>query len=923
MSEPIRVIVQMRSTPSLAAASFGTLATAPVSNLSAIPGVFFDTNYSPVPVPPATPGDGVAFFSLSRTPVAPTFVVRAAVQQERLDDFLTQAAADPSVVGVFADARIQPIAPVCPNGPVGTDQDVSELLGIADLHAQGMDGTGVRVVIVDNGLNLSYLQAQGKQPAFDSSLSWGYVNNLPLGQMSVDHGTMCAYDVCIAAPACTLIDHALLRPLSGPGPIMDGLLSDAVQSYGLLLSYLIQSPSPFAGDSTPRTLVVNNSWGMFHPSWDFPVGSPQNYSDNPNHPFNIIVASLEAAGADLLFAAGNCGTECSDNRCQGVTDAGIYGASSHPAVLSVAGVKIDKQRIGYSTKGPGRLDQQKPDIAAFTHFAGSGVYPADGGTSAATPVAAGVVAAIRRLYPASVVAPGRLRDLIRQTADPQGGNGFNFEYGHGIINVPKLLTALVDEFGSVTGVAVSAGKAGSITHKSRLAGMVDNVPIFNVDKAEDSPLKSGPTAAPKFLVPRFKTDPGVTPEALRKRGSSFDLFQAIGQLDTPSLVSTAHGPFGRLLFTIPGRLLLDPAAQIMLDTITNLWSKLPTSTRLVVLTHEATVQSLNEKLAGLGLTARTEIVPAPNSVNFTVWAEDAYSIANDTTDNEVYFIEPASFRRYDDAYIADLIAPVTDLKRTQARLYFQGGNILIGDDFWLIGMDYPNNSLDLGYIVPEPNETSLEAIRRAYGQAMDRNRRLIPIGSLLPVPGFEDGELVREFQLGGQTWKEHLYRGNGSGTVQPMFHIDMFITLVGRLDSGQYQVMVGDPRMAAQTLGQQVKPEAMAEIYDDIANQLGALGFDVVRNPLPLTYDDNETNRDRSWYFATSNNALVLNDGFTKKVWLPTYGHRKWLELTATDAQNKSIWEGLGFEVIMLGDFHPFAFGLGAVHCIKKYLKRS
>ncbi len=129
--------------------------------------------------------------------------------------------------------------------------------------------------------------------------------------------------------------------------------------------------------------------------------------------------------------------------------------------------------------------------------------------------------------------------------------------------------------------------------------------------------------------------------------------------------------------------------------------------------------------------------------------------------------------------------------------------------------------------------------------------------------------------------------------------------------------------MAAQTLGQEVKPEAMVEIYDDIANQLSSLGFNVVRNPLPLTYDDDENTRDRYWYFATSNNALVLNDGFTKKVWLPTYGHRKWLELTATDAQNKTIWEGLGFEVIMLGDFHPFAINLGAVHCIKKYLKRS
>jgi hypothetical protein len=88
------------------------------------------------------------------------------------------------------------------------------------------------------------------------------------------------------------------------------------------------------------------------------------------HPFNIIVGSLEAAGADILFAAGNCGTECPDDRCQGVTNAGIFGANSSPAVTCVAGVVTsNRDRIGYSTKGPGRLERKKPDVASFTHFA--------------------------------------------------------------------------------------------------------------------------------------------------------------------------------------------------------------------------------------------------------------------------------------------------------------------------------------------------------------------------------------------------------------------------------------------------------------------------------------------------------------------------------------------------------------------------
>src|SRR5439155_23972493 len=163
---------------------------------------------------------------------------------------------------------------------------------------------------------------------------------------------------------CTLVDHAVLTSQSQGGSVMEGLLSDAVQAYGVLLGYLSRAAQPFAGDHLPRTLVVNNSWGMFHPSWDFPVGDPQNYSDNPDHPFNIIVASLEAAGADVLFAAGNCGPECPDGRCQGATDKGIYGANSSPAVTCVAGVVTrDNQRVGYSTKGPGRLEKKKPDLA--------------------------------------------------------------------------------------------------------------------------------------------------------------------------------------------------------------------------------------------------------------------------------------------------------------------------------------------------------------------------------------------------------------------------------------------------------------------------------------------------------------------------------------------------------------------------------
>jgi hypothetical protein len=47
---------------------------------------------------------------------------------------------------------------------------------------------------------------------------------------------------------------------------------------------------------TPGPLVVNNSWCLFDTREDEPVGSPSNYSENPNHPFNQVTGALVAAG---------------------------------------------------------------------------------------------------------------------------------------------------------------------------------------------------------------------------------------------------------------------------------------------------------------------------------------------------------------------------------------------------------------------------------------------------------------------------------------------------------------------------------------------------------------------------------------------------------------------------------------------------
>jgi subtilisin family serine protease len=470
------VIVEVLQTQAIADFAASSMAGMPMTLavsevVPELPGLQIDSTFAPVAVPTAEfPGlTGAPTLSLEAladldSPTYTSYIVRGQVEEQDIDNLVNAAQANSQITGIYADVTIE-VCPICPGDPPkGSTADVEKLLCVERLRLAGMDGRRVLVAIVDTGINLAHLNASGKFPDLDPARSWQPASAPAVapGAWPVDHGTMCAFDVCIAAPRCTLLDIALLQSRRPGGSIMEGLLSDAVLAYRHLLNVMLAPKRP--GES--RSLVVNNSWGMFHPSWDFPVGHLGNYSDNPNHPFNRIVATLERAGADILFAAGNCGEDCPDSRCRGVTTNAIYGANGHSQVLCVAGVDVTGQRVGYSTIGPGRLTKQKPDISGFTHFQGSGVYPADGGTSAATPVVAGVVAAVRSRRPYNPGLPFSypwiIRNLVRFTALERGVPGYDYEYGYGIINGCRLSRI----------VPISSAEA---TYEELLAAMIASI----------------------------------------------------------------------------------------------------------------------------------------------------------------------------------------------------------------------------------------------------------------------------------------------------------------------------------------------------------------------------------------------------------------------------------------------------------------
>jgi subtilisin family serine protease len=393
-----------------------------------VPGVKFDETYHPVQVrrrsaggddPPTASG-----FNYGALAPGATYAVRMDADDEDAIERLRRDR-DSEIVGVFADPVVSAFpSPYCGEAAIGATADVARALGVPALGRAGLTGSGVHVAVVDTGIDGSRIPVVG---------GWAPTPGYVPGSSAPNHGTMVAYDVRIAAPDAQILDYALLRSQAGTWA---AFLSDAIAAFADLVEQV---------NAAPGRWVVNNSWGLFDRASDAPIGSPENYSANPDHPFNQITGALVAAGADVFFAAGNCGADCPDGRC-GTGDTGtgasIHGANSHPDVVTVAAVTIADRRLGYSSQGPGALYSRKPDLAGFSHFKGSGIYPADGGTSAASPVAAGVAAALRQRFATDRLAPAQLKGLLQRTARDLGGDGWDYDLGYGVIDAAAALKAV-------------------------------------------------------------------------------------------------------------------------------------------------------------------------------------------------------------------------------------------------------------------------------------------------------------------------------------------------------------------------------------------------------------------------------------------------------------------------------------------------
>ncbi|MED0866381.1 agmatine deiminase family protein [Bacillus safensis] len=382
-------------------------------------------------------------------------------------------------------------------------------------------------------------------------------------------------------------------------------------------------------------------------------------------------------------------------------------------------------------------------------------------------------------------------------------------------------------------------------------------------------------------------------------------------------VSSVYGKIKRMLLTFPKSALPN---DIVLQRYKGIFESLDKNVQYIILAHKDVHNSIRQTVINSGLNPEKNlklINAAPlypynvkrvlkhiknnifecelESAWQSIWAQDGYCCLK-KEDGTTIMLEPLDFTRYGDNFVADQIAAETDIELEVTKYHIEGGNILAGDNYIIIGKDYLHLNEK---ITGENKENITTELKKIFGV-----EQIIWLGLEKPI----------DFPI-------NVYQG----LYQPLFHIDMYITLGGKLENGKELVFVADAKIAKEILEEEMPPTKISDAFDQTANWLNeyskdGLEFEVIRIPIDLwNVSENQGT------FLTYNNCLVEAFEETKNVYLPSYSSVApgSINRRKLDKEVAKIFSNNGFNVTLLeGAYEELCKGGGSLHCITKDLDR-
>jgi len=315
--------------------------------------------------------------------------------------------------------------------------------------AEGYDGSGVRVAVIDGGINDSHIDLAGQ---VDAVCSTSFVEGVPFNSDIGDprlpafwHGTHVAGIVAAADNGVGVIGVA-------PGATIMGVkaLHGGSGSFGAVIGAILfaSDPGAFPGfEGCDRADIINMSLGAAFPK-STPGGGP-------------LVAALNKAvnfagsnGVLVLASAGNSATDLGQSKdlVKVPAQSGDALAVSATGPTNFIGGSTNYRRIASYTDfgedlvyvaGPGgdSVDEEGLPfdlVLSLCGGLGGASYCFAAGTSMASPAAAGVAALIAQSHPG--ISRGALKTKLKNTADDEGKRGKDEFYGHGFVNAFRGVT---------------------------------------------------------------------------------------------------------------------------------------------------------------------------------------------------------------------------------------------------------------------------------------------------------------------------------------------------------------------------------------------------------------------------------------------------------------------------------------------------
>jgi bacillopeptidase F len=329
-----------------------------------------------------------------------------------------------TILMTFADQAAAPAA-----GEVEWNVD---RVNATKVWAQGYDGTGVTVGVVDTGIDVNHpaLKSTYRGTQADGSMVHDY------NFFDATKGRKDAYDDNKHGThvAGTIAGHAVDgRPATGVAPgakliaskILAGNGSGTLQGVMKGLEWMLAPTDSNGQNADPKKApdIISNSWGT---------------NNGKLTAFQDLMKSFLAAGIEPVFAAGNSGPR-----------AGTVGSpGSYPEVISVAATDKADKVASFSSRGPSPIkdangSDRKPDIAApgaaiMSTLPGGG-YGALSGTSMATPAVSGVIALLLSKY--KDLTHDEVVKAITTSARDIDAPGYDYNTGYGLIDAEAALKA--------------------------------------------------------------------------------------------------------------------------------------------------------------------------------------------------------------------------------------------------------------------------------------------------------------------------------------------------------------------------------------------------------------------------------------------------------------------------------------------------